>query len=165
MINNLAGLLRKSAVPLLALGVAAGAALIVISKGYTPGLGDLMNTSMQVQHLKLWYAGHADNWPLAAYELKKIKETVEYAQSFSPEWQGVAVGQMVKSLEPELDDLDKAIQAKDPAKFDAAFHSLTEACTACHGAAGRPEIKIVDPAPQGGGPFRDQNFTGGDGPQ
>jgi hypothetical protein len=35
MANNLTGLLRKSAVPLLALGVAAGAALIVISKGYT----------------------------------------------------------------------------------------------------------------------------------
>jgi len=165
MANNLTGLLRKSAVPLLALGIAAGAALIVISKGYTPGLGDLMNRSMQVQHLKLWYAGHADNWPLAAYELKKIKETVENAQSFSPEWQGRAVGEMVKSLDPELDELDRAIEAQDPAKFDAAFHSLTEACSACHAAAGQPEIKIVDPAPQGGGPFPDQDFTSGRGPQ
>ena len=72
---------------------------------------------------------------------------------------------MVKSLEPELDALDKAIQAKDPAKFDAAFHSLTEACSACHSAAGQPEIKIVDPAPQGGGPFGNQDFTSGGGPQ
>ena len=175
MINDINGLVRKSAIPLLALGVVAGAALVVDSvtvradqgqgKGYIPGLGDLMNDSMQVHHLKLWFAGHADNWPLATYELKEIKETVEDVQSFSPEWQGVAVGEMVKVLEIPLDELDKAIKAKDATKFDAAFHALTEACSACHSAAGQPEIKIVDPAPQGGGPFGDQDFTSGAGPQ
>ena len=68
-------------------------------KGYLPGLGDLMNTSMQLHHTKLWFAGHADNWELATYELKEIKETIEDIQNFSPDWQGIPVGTMVTTLE------------------------------------------------------------------
>ena len=71
-----------------------------------------MNTSMQLHHTKLWFAGHADNWALASYELKEIKETIEDIQTFSPVWQGVPVGEMVKSLDANLDALDQAIKAK-----------------------------------------------------
>ena len=134
-------------------------------KGYLPGLGDLMNASMQVHHLKLWFAGHADNWPLAAYELKEIRETSEDIRTFAPKWQGVPVGEMVGSLDGSLDHLDAAIKAKDPRKFDTAFHELTETCNACHAAASQPEIKIIEPIPQGGGSFADQDFTTGKGPQ
>lgn len=134
-------------------------------KGYLPGLGDLMNASMQVHHTKLWFAGHADNWDLAAYELKEINETIGDIQTFSPEWHGVAIGEMVKSLTPNLDNLDQAIKAKDPVKFDTAYHELTASCNACHAAASQPEIKVVDPPPQGGGQFIDQDFTSGGGPQ
>jgi hypothetical protein len=134
-------------------------------KGYLPGLGDLMNTSMQLHHTKLWFAGHADNWALAAYELKEIKETIEDIQTISPEWQGVPVGEMVKILDPNLDALDQAIKAKNPVKFDAAYHELTASCNACHTGANQPEIKIIEPLPQGGGTFADQDFTTGSGPQ
>jgi hypothetical protein len=133
--------------------------------GYLPGLGDLMNASMQVHHLKLWFAGHADNWPLAGYELKEIRETMEDIQNFAPKWHGVPVGEMVKSLTTSLDELDAAIKAKDPVKFDKAFHELTETCNACHTGAGQPEIVITEPPPQGGGSFADQAFTKGKGPQ
>src|SRR5947208_2225088 len=33
---------------------------------FTPGLGEIM-TLQQMRHLKLWFAGQAGNWPLAAY--------------------------------------------------------------------------------------------------
>src|SRR3974377_904891 len=46
-------------------------------KGYLPHLANLMNEAMQVHHTKLWLAGRANNWALAAYELAKIKETIE----------------------------------------------------------------------------------------
>jgi hypothetical protein len=42
---------------------------------YEPGLGDLMN-SLQLRHAKLWFAGQADNWPLAAFELEEIHESL-----------------------------------------------------------------------------------------
>jgi len=169
------GALQKMRTAMLVLGCVGGAALLVDTmpgradeaqgKGYIPGLGDLMNASMQVHHLKLWFAGHADNWDLAAYELKEIRETVEDIGSFSPDWQGVPVGEMVKTLGPNLDFLDQAIKAKDPVRFDTAFHELTETCNACHAAAGQAEIKIIEPPPQGGGPFGNQDFTKGSGPQ
>ena len=42
---------------------------------YVPGLGDLME-SLQVQHGKLWFAGSAQNRPLAAYAVDSIKEGI-----------------------------------------------------------------------------------------
>ena len=47
------------------------------AKENLPHLGDLMNNAMQIHHTKLWFAGHANNWALASYELRKIKETIE----------------------------------------------------------------------------------------
>jgi len=171
------GTLKRALVLMSLLGLVVTAGLLVNfnatpgraeeakGKGYLPGLGDLMNTSMQLHHTKLWFAGHADNWALAAYELKEIKETIEDIQTISPEWQGVPVGEMVKILDPNLDALDQAIKAKNPVKFDAAYHELTASCNACHTGANQPEIKIIEPLPQGGGTFADQDFTTGSGPQ
>jgi hypothetical protein len=161
-------ILRRARTVLLAF-MAANAALLLGSgpghaeppkpQGYLPGLGDLMNDSMQVHHLKLWFAGHADNWALAAYELKEIRETMEDIANFSPVWHKVPVGALVKSLDTPLDHLDAAIKAKNAVKFDAAFHELTGTCNACHAAAGQAEIEITEPPPQGGGPFGNQLFT------
>ncbi len=40
---------------------------------YIPGLGESMGAT-QMRHLKLWYAGEAENWALADYELDEIEE-------------------------------------------------------------------------------------------
>src|SRR5712691_2986842 len=40
---------------------------------YTPGLGEIM-TLQQMRHAKLWLAGQAGNWNLAAYEIKELGE-------------------------------------------------------------------------------------------
>ena len=39
---------------------------------YIPRLGDIMN-AVQTRHIKLWFAGKARNWDLAAYELRQLK--------------------------------------------------------------------------------------------
>ena len=36
-------------------------------------IGDIM-ASQQERHLKLWFAGRAGNWPLADYEIGKLKD-------------------------------------------------------------------------------------------
>jgi hypothetical protein len=40
---------------------------------YAPGLGEFM-TATQLRHAKLWFAGKANNWDLAAYEIDEIME-------------------------------------------------------------------------------------------
>src|SRR5580658_6860576 len=40
---------------------------------YQPGLGAIM-ALQQMRHIKLWFAGHAGNWPLADYEIGELKE-------------------------------------------------------------------------------------------
>src|SRR5664280_2951147 len=39
---------------------------------YVPRLGDIMN-GVQTRHIKLWFAGKAQNWDLATYELRQLK--------------------------------------------------------------------------------------------
>lgn len=130
--------------------------------GYLPGLGDLMNVSMQAQHTKLWFAGHSDNWPLAAYEIKEMRETIADIQIASPQWHGLNVGEMVKVLNSKVDAVEQTIKAKDPVKFVAAYDDLTNTCNVCHQASGRTEIIVIRPLPQGEGTFADQDFTSGE---
>lgn len=160
-----------SAVGLLVNLVAApGLAQEVKSKGQLPRLADIMNEAMQVHHTKLWFAGHAANWVLADYELKKIKETIEEIketivdiQIASAQWQRAPVGEMLRAVDSNLDTLADAIKAKDVAKFETAYRGLTAACNACHVRAGEPQIRIMVPLAEGGSMFPDQDFSNGDG--
>ena len=42
------------------------------SEPYQPSLGDIM-ARQQMRHMKLWFAGRARNWPLADYEVDRLK--------------------------------------------------------------------------------------------
>lgn len=133
--------------------------------GYPAHLGDLMNESMQVHHTKLWLAGQAGNWPLAAFEVRKLKETVEEVkeaivqiQASSPKWHRVPVGEMLSAVDAHLDGLDQAVKEKNATKFTTAYRELTAACNACHVRAGERQIKIIEPRATGG-VFIDQDFT------
>lgn len=149
---------------------APGFAQEVKGKGQLPRLADLMNEAMQVHHTKLWFAGHATNWVLADYEVKKIKETIEEIkesivdiQTASAQWQRAPVGEMLRSVDSALDTLGQAIKAKDGARFDIAYRGLTAACNACHVRAKEPQIKIMVPRSEDNRMFPDQDFTSGDG--
>lgn len=127
-------------------------------------LPDLMNDAMQVHHTKLWLAGHANNWILAAYEVRKIKETIEEVkeaivdiQASSPQWRNVSINQILNNVSSEIGSLDQAVQAKDADRFSAAYGKLTDTCNACHVSLGQAQIKVVEPASNG--LFADQDFT------
>ena len=108
------GIIKRVLVAMFLLGFVGAAGLLVNliatpgfaqevkSKGQLPRLADLMNEAMQVHHTKLWFAGHASNWVLADYEMKKIKETIEEIketivdiQIASVQWQRAPVGEML----------------------------------------------------------------------
>jgi hypothetical protein len=123
---------------------------------YASGLGEIMSLQ-QMRHLKLWFAGAAKNWPLADYELDELKEGFDDVIKFFPVKDDMKIGDMAQSTAvPVLDDVKKAIDARDGGKFAAAFDKLTAACNACHQSSNHGFIVIQRPTSQ---PYSNQSFT------
>src|SRR5262245_9907876 len=113
-----------------------------------PRLGDIMLAN-QARHAKLWFAGQAENWPLASYELDEIEEGFEEVVEYHPTHEESPVS-LAETLPPlmkqPLADLRSAIGAQSPSKFAPAFDSLTRACNACHQATNYSFNVITRPA-------------------
>jgi hypothetical protein len=125
------------------------------AKSYTPGIEQFMNV-IQSEHAKLWFAGSARNWELAAYQLAEIKEIMSDVEDLYPKFKDLPLGQMLDNvITGPIADLEKALDAKDFAKFSAGFGKLTEACNSCHQATGNGFIVIQRPAGQA---FPNQDF-------
>ena len=123
---------------------------------YKPGLGEIMLLT-QARHLKLGLAGAAGNWALADYEIDELKEGLEDAGKLIPTYKGMPVGAMIESvMRSPISEMEKAIKAKEPAAFDAAFATLTSSCNACHQSANKAFIVIQQPRSES---FPNQLFT------
>jgi hypothetical protein len=114
-------------------------------KSYIPGLEHFMNT-IQTEHAKLWYAGSARNWELAAYQLAEIKEVMSDVQDLVPTFKNLPLAQMLDAvITGPIAEVENALDAKDFAKFSAGYGNLTEACNSCHQATGNRFIVIQRP--------------------
>jgi len=123
---------------------------------YASGLGEIMSLQ-QMRHLKLWFAGQAKNWALAAYELDELQEGFDDVNKFFRVKDDMQIGDMAGStVMPVLPEVKKAIEARDEAKFAAAFDKLTAACNACHQAANHAFIVIQRPTTS---PYTNQSFA------
>ena len=123
---------------------------------FVPGFGDFM-LGVQTRHAKLWFAGSALNWDLADYLIHELKEGLEDAAKYVPQLKEVPVGQMIgATMDGPIGEMEKAIQAKDRTRFNAAYDKLTEACNACHQAASRPFIVVQRPLTS---PYPNQSFA------
>ena len=118
---------------------------------YVPRLGDIMD-AIQVRHLKLSFAGKAQNWPLAGYELRQLKASLAEAAIL---YSGIPVSN-VTTLANSVELVEDAIGAKDGRKFAKAFGDLTGGCNSCHQSMERAFIAIRVPTEQ---PYSDQVFT------
>ena len=116
---------------------------------YQPSLSDIM-AQQQERHIKLWFAGHAANWPLADYEIGELKEGFDDVTK-------LLGGDIVEShVGAPIAAIEKAIDAKDRAGFDLAFDKLSAGCNACHHALDHGFIAIQRPTWL---PYSDQCFT------
>jgi hypothetical protein len=123
---------------------------------YAPGLGEFM-TATQLRHAKLWFAGKANNWDLAAYEIDEITEGLEDAEKQVPTHDGIPVADMIKAnIDPAVEELRKAVGAKSSTKFVVAFDKLTNACNTCHAGANKQFIRIQRPISS---PLSNQKFA------
>jgi hypothetical protein len=106
-------------------------------KPYAPGLGEIMSLT-QMRHLKLWFAGRAENWALASYETDELEEGFGDVVQFHPTHKGSPAP--LSQLVPEftagpIEALRSAIEGRDLVKFTAAYDLLTQGCNSCHRAA------------------------------
>ena len=124
------------------------AALTERVEALTPETAVLM-AQVQIHHAKLYYAGHARNWILAAYSLHEINEALQAVQTFNDQFEDfpTPLSELVPSLVgPPLGEIHGAIRAQDGARFDAAFKALTEACNACHAMLEHDFIRVREPS-------------------
>jgi hypothetical protein len=97
---------------------------------YAPGLGDFMTAYVQPHHIKLWLAGTAGNWKLAAYEADELTETFEDITTYQPTWKNVPVAQLVRAMiEPAMQKVDAAIAGKIPWRSRTPIHPLPRPAT------------------------------------
>jgi len=96
----------------------------------------------QNQHLKLWFAGKAKNWELAAYELRQLTDSLAEAAMLYP---GIPVSN-VTTLQSPLLSIADAVVAGNSHKFAASMHKLTDGCNACHSSMDRSYIVMTLPA-------------------
>jgi hypothetical protein len=123
-----------------------------------PGLSDIM-IATQVRHAKLWFAGQAENWPLAAYELHELEEGFELVVEYHPTHEDSPVS-LAETLPPLMKQpmaaLHSAITNKDAGEFVPAFDLLTKSCNACHVATNYEFNVIIRPT---GNWFVNQDFS------
>jgi hypothetical protein len=120
-------------------------------ESYVPRLTEIMNI-IQSQHLKLWLAGSARNWDLAAFELTQLSDSLtEAAKSYS----SIPSTNIANLTEP-IKAISDAIGAKNRQRFSKAVEGLTEGCNACHRSMGRAFIVIQTPPADR--PFGNQLF-------
>ncbi|HWD60050.1 MAG TPA: hypothetical protein VG308_17330 [Stellaceae bacterium] len=126
---------------------------------FRPGLGDLMTALVQPRHTKLGLAGQAQNWDYAGYEAGELREAFDDIGKLILKHGNLQIAPAIAStVKPAIDDVDKAIKAKDEAQFTKAYAGLTDACNACHNSAGHPMIVIQVPNVSGTA-FPDQDFS------
>ena len=101
---------------------------------YVPGLGEIM-TLQQMRHTKLWLAGEAGNWDLAAYEIKELGEGFDDVVKFHPTHEESPVAPkdaIPRMVTVPLMELGAAVDKKDMKGFEQAYDRFTKACNDCH---------------------------------
>src|SRR5690349_24603649 len=64
---------------------------------FNPQMAALMSMLIQPRHAKLGLAGKADNWPLAGYMLKELKQGFIVVSRAVPRWKGLPVPDLVEA--------------------------------------------------------------------
>lgn len=82
-----------------------------------------------MHHAKLWFAGINENWKLADYEIKEIKENFQTAKDFETDRKETGDLPMIDG---SIDSVLAAVQQKNLPAFKNSFQSLTNTCNSCH---------------------------------
>jgi hypothetical protein len=128
---------------------------VQLAKAYRPGFGEFMS-NVQIHHAKLWFAGQAENWKLADFELHEIIETIEALEQQLAQRKET---QLLIMLKPQLDSMNMDLQKKNVDIFKNRFIRLTAQCNECHRAVDFSfnVVKIPDTPPFSNQSFKAEN--------
>jgi hypothetical protein len=94
----------------------------------------------------LWFAGTAENWPLADFYIAETKSHLRWAVRRIPirkdnQGRETNLGNILEAFEnSQLAALKKTIDGKDRAAFEATYRESLTVCYACHKAADKPYL-------------------------
>ena len=99
----------------------------------------------------LWFAGQAENWPLAEFFWKESLSHIRWAVRVIPvrkdnAGKEVNLESILQSIEnaPHL-KLGDVIKSKNRTKFESTYREMVTACYACHKAADKPYLRTRVP--------------------
>jgi hypothetical protein len=113
-----------------------------------PELGQQM-LELQIRHARLWQAGEAQNWMLAQFQLAELRESFAGVVESNGEHAALQPARLSEVMSAMTDaplaQLQAAVDARDKAKFEAAYDALSAGCNACHAAADHAFLVIQRP--------------------
>ena len=124
---------------------------------FNPQMAALMSMLIQPRHAKLGLAGQAENWALAGYALKELRQGFLVISRAVPRWKGLPVPDLFDAaVSQPLAQLDFAIKANEPHQFGEGYARLTAGCNACHATTDHPFVVIK--TPDSAAAFPNQDF-------
>ena len=117
-------------------------------EAYHPELGEQM-LGIQIRHARLWFAGEAQNWNLAAFEVQELKEAFDGVVEQNAE-HAIFQPQKLSDILPAMTNapikaLRDSIDHSSKSEFEKAYDGLSAACSGCHHAAGNDFLVIQRP--------------------
>lgn len=113
---------------------------------FNPQMAALMSMLIQPRHAKLGLAGKTENWPLAGYALKELRQGFFVVSRAVPRWKGLPVPDLVDAaMDRPIKLIEAAVKLQYRRQFDEAYGALTQGCNACHATADYSFIIIKEP--------------------
>jgi hypothetical protein len=100
----------------------------------------------------LWFAGRAENWPLADFYLGETKSHLRWAVRRIPirkdsQGRDINLGNILEAFEnSQLTQLKQAVDRKDRAGFERVYKESLTVCYSCHKAADKRYLRPQVPA-------------------
>jgi hypothetical protein len=118
-------------------------------KSIVPGQAFAM-TQIAYNFNNLWFAAHAENWPLAQFYWSETRVRLRWALRITPV-RKISTGDL--ELQPFLDALEKdhlakiaeSIAAKSLPQLEAEYLATLDGCHACHVASEKPYLTLQVP--------------------
>lgn len=101
-----------------------------------PGLARIM-PEIGARTWKLYYAGVAQNWPLARFQLTEAVTLMKLGAFMRPKYESA----MARFIDEDLAPVRNAIDARDVQAFEAAFHRMVERANDYHDLFQKPYLR------------------------